>query len=110
MEQKVKAGLFGVGLDTYWSQFEGLLDRLNGYRQQIANKMSELGAEVVDAGMVDAPEKAFEAAAVLKREDVNIVFLFISTYALSSTILPIAREVDAPIVILNVQPTAAIDY
>ncbi|MDR1582973.1 MAG: L-fucose/L-arabinose isomerase family protein [Prevotellaceae bacterium] len=110
MEQRVKIGLFGVGLDTYWSQFEGLLDRLNGYRQQIANKMSDLGAEVTDAGMVDAPEKAFEAAAVLKREDVEIVFLFISTYALSSTILPIAREVDAPIVILNVQPAAAIDY
>jgi L-arabinose isomerase len=111
MEQKkVKAGLFGVGLDTYWSQFDGLLDRLNGYRQEIANKMSELGAEVTDVGMVDTPEKAFEAIAVLKREDVEIVFLFISTYALSSTILPIAREVNVPIVILNVQPTAAIDY
>jgi L-arabinose isomerase len=110
MEQKVKTGLFGVGLDTYWAQFDGLLDRLNGYRQEIANRMSDLGAEVVDAGMVDAPEKAFEAAAMLKRENVEIVFLFISTYALSSTILPIAREVDAPIIILNVQPTAAIDY
>ncbi|MDR1593331.1 MAG: L-fucose/L-arabinose isomerase family protein [Prevotellaceae bacterium] len=107
---KVKAGLFGVGLDTYWSQFDGLLDRLNGYRREIANRMSDLGAEVIDAGMVDAPEKAFEAAAILKREDVEIVFLFISTYALSSTILPIARETGVPIVILNVQPTAAIDY
>jgi L-arabinose isomerase len=110
MEQKVKVGLFGVGLDTYWSQFGGLLDRLNGYRQEIANKMRGLGAEVVDAGMVDAPEKAREAAAMLKREEVDIVFLFISTYALSSTILPIARDVDAPLVMLNVQPTAAIDY
>jgi L-arabinose isomerase len=110
MEQKVKAGLFGVGLDTYWLQFDGLLDHLNGYRQEIANKMSRLGTEVTDAGMVDTPEKAFEAVAILKREDVEIVFLFISTYALSSTILPIAREVNAPIVILNVQPTAAIDY
>ena len=28
----VKAGLIGVGLNTYWDQFDGLLDRLNGYR------------------------------------------------------------------------------
>jgi L-arabinose isomerase len=110
MKEKVKVGLFGVGLDAYWSQFEGLLARLNGYRQEIAKKMSELGSEVTDAGMIDAPEKALEAAAVLKREEVEIVFLFISTYALSSTILPIARELGVPIVILNVQPTASIDY
>ncbi|MDR0384739.1 MAG: L-fucose/L-arabinose isomerase family protein [Prevotellaceae bacterium] len=111
MEQKVKVGLFGVGLDTYWSQFEGLLDRLNGYRHEIANRMSRsAGVEVIDAGMVDAPEKAFAAAAMLKREEVEIVFLFISTYALSSTVLPVAQEVGVPIIILNVQPVAAINY
>jgi L-arabinose isomerase len=110
MEKRVKVGLFGVGLDTYWPQFDGLLDRLNGYRREIASKMSGFGAEVVDAGMVDAPEKAFEAAALLKRENVEVVFLFVSTYALSSTILPVAREVEVPFIILNVQPSAAIDY
>jgi L-arabinose isomerase len=110
MKQKVKTGLFGVGLDTYWSQFEGLLNRLNGYRREIAEKMEDLGACVIDAGMIDSPEKAHEAAAMLRREDVEIVFLFISTYALSSTVLPVAREVGVPVIILNIQPTAAIDY
>lgn len=110
MKQKVKVGLFGVGLDAYWSQFEGLLNRLNGYRLEIAKKMGDLGANVVDAGMIDTPEKAHEAIALLKREEVEMVFLFISTYALSSTILPVAREMGTPIIILNVQPTAAIDY
>jgi len=38
MKQKVKVGLFGVGLDTYWPQFEGLLSRLTGYQQEIAAK------------------------------------------------------------------------
>ncbi len=27
----LKVGLFGIGLDTYWPQFEGLYDRLVGY-------------------------------------------------------------------------------
>ncbi len=107
---KVNVGLFGIGLDTYWDQFDGLLDRLKGYQKQIADKMLEFGADVVDAGLVDSPEKAREAGDYLKKSDVDIVFLYISTYALSSTVLPIAQKLNCPIVILNIQPVAAIDY
>ena len=107
---KVKAGLFSVGLNTYWPQFEGLYDRLTGYRNEIAHRMTLLGADVVDAGMVDCPEKAAEAADLMRKADVEIVFLFISTYALSSTVLPVVQRLRTPVVILNVQPVAAIDY
>lgn len=106
----MKVGLFGIGLDTYWPQFEGLFERLEGYQQQIADKMEEFGAEVVNVGLVDSPVVAREKAAVLKTEDVDILFLYISTYALSSTVLPVVQKVKCPVVILNIQPVAAIDY
>ena len=109
-EKKVKVGLFGVGLNTYWPQFEGLYERLIGYQNEIAARMASLGADVVDAGMVDCPEKAVNAADLMRREGVEIVFLFISTYALSSTVLPVVQKLRVPVVILNVQPSAAIDY
>jgi L-arabinose isomerase len=109
-KQKVKAGLVGVGLDTYWGQFDGLLDRLTGYRRQIAEKMVSLGAEVIDAGMVDNPPKAVAAVQQLKSEDVEILFIFISTYALSSTVLPIVQRLQKPVILLNIQPVPAIDY
>ncbi len=105
-----KVGLFGIGLDTYWDQFDGLLERLEGYQKQIANKLESFGAEVVDAGLVDSPLKAHETADYLKKKDVDIVFLYISTYALSSTVLPVAQKLKCPIIILNIQPVAAIDY
>jgi len=105
-----KAGLFGIGLDTYWDQFDGLLERLNGYQKQIAAKMAEFGAEVIDAGLVDSPVKAREAGDFLKKNDVDIVFLYVSTYALSSTVLPVAQKLKCPVIILNIQPVAAIDY
>ncbi|WP_203257171.1 L-fucose/L-arabinose isomerase family protein [Hyunsoonleella ulvae] len=106
----VKVGLFGIGLDTYWPQFEGLLERLEGYQQQIANKMEGFGAQVVNVGLVDAPEVAREKAQILKTEDVDLLFLYVSTYALSSTVLPVVQKLKCPTIILNIQPVAAIDY
>ena len=106
----IKVGLFGIGLDTYWPQFEGLLERLQGYQSQIADKMESFGAEVVNVGLVDSPIVAREKAQELKTADVDILFLYVSTYALSSTVLPVVQKVKCPIIILNIQPVAAIDY
>ena len=108
--EKVKVGLLGVGLDTYWKQFDELLSRLVGYQESISSQINVMDAEVVNVGMADTPEKAKQSALLLKQADVEIVFLYISTYALSSTILPIAQIVNKPIVMLNVQPTSRIDY
>jgi len=38
------------------------------------------------------------------------VFLFVSTYALSSTVFPVAQRAGCPIVVLNIQPASRIDY
>ena len=105
-----KVGLFGIGLDTYWAQFDGLLGNLKQYQDQIKNRIAGFGVEVADAGMVDNPVKAREAADFLKAQDVEIVFLYVSTYALSSTVLPVAQKLKVPVVILNLQPVAELDY
>lgn len=106
----IKVGLFGIGLDTYWPQFNGLLERLEGYQNQIANNIEGFGAEVVNVGLVDSPVVAREKAEVLKKADVDILFLYVSTYALSSTILPVVQKLKCTTIILNLQPVAAIDY
>ncbi len=105
-----KVGLFGIGLDTYWEQFEGLLENIKKHQLQIKTKIESFGVEVIDAGMVDNVIKAQEAADLLKKNDVEIVFLYISTYALSSTVLPVVQKLKVPVVILNLQPVAQLDY
>jgi L-arabinose isomerase len=105
-----KFGLFGIGLDTYWPQFKGLKERLLGYQAYIAGRLGELGAEVVDAGLVDNPDKARAAADAFNASGVDLIFLYISTYALSHTVLPLAQRTGVPIIVLNLQPVAAIDY
>ena len=106
----MKAGIFSIGLDTYWAQFDGLLDNLNGYHNQIRDRIAAMGIEIVDAGMVDHPGKAQDAAELFKKENAEIIFLFISTYALSSTVLPVVQKAKVPVVMLNLQPVAQLDY
>lgn len=109
-QEKVKVGIFGVGLETYWGQFDGLLSRLLSYQDKICSRIGEMNAEVVNLGMIDTPEKAYQGAISLKQANVELAFLFVSTYALSSTVLPIAQQLNKPIILLNVQPSPAIDY
>ena len=110
MNKQVKVGLFGIGLSTYWGQFEGLKERLEGYQQIIADHIADKGAQVVNTGMVDSIEKAQQAADTFSQEDVALVFLYVSTYALSATVLPVVQRMSCPVIILNIQPSRAIDY
>ena len=109
-QEKIKIGLLGVGLETYWKQFEGLRSRLLSYQQEIGGRLKLLDVDLVDVGMVDNSQKALNAASILKSADVELVFLYVSTYALSSTVLPVAISVGVPLILLNIQPSSSIDY
>ena len=112
MKQKypLKVGLFGIGLEAYWNQFEGLKARLEGYIEIVAQKINAFDTEVVNLGLVDTPEKAFEAGHQFRQNDVDIIFLYVTTYALSSTVLPVVQRAKVPVIILNLSPEASIDY
>jgi L-arabinose isomerase len=102
--------LFGIGLDTYWDQFTGLKERLEGYLQEIHDQLAVVHPHIVNAGLVDNADKAFAAGSLLRRSEVDLIFLYVSTYALSSTVLPVVQRAKVPVIILNLSPAAAIDY
>lgn len=106
----LKIGLFGVGLDVYWKQFEGLKERLEGYLTFVEKKIADMHPEIINLGLVDTPDKAFEAGITFRKQDVDLIFLYVTTYALSSTVLPVVQRAKVPIIILNLAPAPAIDY
>jgi L-arabinose isomerase len=107
----LKVGLFGIGLDAYWPQFEGLKERLEGYLGLVDSRLNTFEyVETVNLGLVDTPEKAVEAGHKFRQHDVDILFLYVTTYALSATVLPTVQRVKVPVVVLNLSPEAAIDY
>src|SRR5207237_7508279 len=107
---ELRVGLFGIGLDTYWPQFEGLRERLLGFMEQVARRLARSGLQVVNLGLIDTAERALEAGHQFRREDVDLIFLYVTTYALSATVLPVVRRAKVPVIILNLSPTPAIDY
>lgn len=106
----LRAGLFGIGLDAYWPQFAGLQQRLEGYVARVAEKLARPGVEIVNLGLVDSPDRAYAAGHEFRRADVDVIFLYVTTYALSSTVLPVVRRAKVPIIVLNLVPEPSIDY
>lgn len=106
----LRIGLFGIGLDAYWPQFPGLKERLEGYVARVARKLARPGVEIVNLGLVDHPEGAYAAGRKFRQADVDLIFLHVTTYALSSTVLPVVLRAKVPVIILNLQPAPAIDY
>jgi len=110
MEEELRVGLFGIGLDTYWPQFPGLRETLAGFTAQVARRLERPGVQVINLGLIDTPEKSLAAGHEFRKADVDLIFLYVTTYALSSTVLPAVRRAKIPVVILNLAPSAAIDY
>ncbi|MGA3160511.1 MAG: arabinose isomerase [Terracidiphilus sp.] len=108
--QQLRVGLCGIGLDAYWSQFAGLKTRLEGYVEQVAVRLARPGVEIVNLGLVDTTARSREAGHQCRREDIDILFLYVTTYALSNTVLPLVQRAGVPVIVLNLQPEAAIDY
>jgi L-arabinose isomerase len=100
----------GLGLEAYWEQFNGLEARLLGYLSEIEQKVSGPARLTFNFGLIDTPQKAVEAGHSCRRDDIDILLVYVSTYALSSTVLPVLLRAKAPVIFLNLQPAGAIEY
>jgi len=109
-ERTARVGLFAVAHSTYWNQFEGLYESLCRYHKDAKDMISKNGVEVIDYGIVDSSESAFETARKMQGDMPDVIFCNMITYATSSAFTPILREVNVPIILLALQPRSGLDY
>ena len=105
-----RIGVFGVGYYKYWGQFKGLLEALEQKQTAFLEKLQKNEVEVVDFGLIDRVEKAYELVPKLKAANLDLIFCDMLTYATSSTFGVIIKSVDVPIVLVALQPQHALDY
>src|SRR3546814_1195757 len=69
-----------------------------------------MDAEVVDVGFISDAQEGATAADRLRREDCDLIVLFLTTYLTASMVLPIAQRSGAPILVIDLQPTEKMDH
>ncbi len=105
-----RVGVFGIGLAAYWPQFPGLEERLEGYQREVEQRLSSFGAKVISAGLIDDATSARQAGLLFAGHDLDLLFCYVGTYATSSQVLPIVQQAKLRVLVLNLQPTEALDY
>lgn len=108
--KKPRIGIYSMGLKHYWGQFPGLRGRLLEYGEFIAKKVESFGADVFFYGLVDCEQEGEKAGEYFNEKNVDLIFVHSATYVTSASVLPVHRICNAPAVILNLQPTAKINY
>ena len=102
-------GLLGVGHWKYWDQYPGLREELLGYLGDLEGQVRANGVETVDFGMVDDAGSTYAALERIKAAPIDLLMVDMLTYATSATWGILAREVGMPIVLVALQPDAALD-
>ncbi len=108
--RSARVGIFGVGYYVYWNQFPGLLDELHAKLNVLDGRVRATGVEVHNYGIIDKAQSAYALAARMKADDLDLIFCDMLTYATSATFGVIVRNLDVPIVLVALQPLAALDY
>ena len=103
-------GVFGVGHHSYWEQFDGLLDEMHRKLEVFVNKVRSRDVQVTNFGLVDNAQGAYALLPRLKAAQLDVVFCDMLTYATSSTFGILVRDLDVPVVLVALQPLAALDY
>ncbi len=106
---KAKVGVFSIALGAYLPQFPQLVPEFNAQYDAFKKTLPDT-VEIIDGGLVTTKEQAMAAGDKFRSADVDLVFLQMLTYATSYNVLPAIRDLDVPVVVVNVQKKLAPDY
>ncbi len=109
VETKARVGVFSIALGAYLPQFPSLVPEFES-QYEAFKKTIPTTVEIVDGGIVTTKEQSQEAGNKFRSADVDLVFLQLLTYATSYNMLPAVKDLDVPIVLVNVQKLRALDY
>lgn len=105
-----RVGILGVGHHTYWNQFDGLLEEIRNKLSAFETIVRQQDVEVFNLGISDCAETAYRVVPAIRSANLDLLFIDMLTYATSSSIAAVFREIDIPMVLIALQPMKAMDY
>ena len=109
VETKARVGVFAIALGAYLPQFPSLAPEFEGQYNDFKKTLPDT-VELINGGIVTTKEQAMEAGDKFRAADVDLVILQLLTYATSYNMLPAVRDLDVPVVLVNLQKKKAPDY
>lgn len=109
VETKARVGVFSIALGAYLPQFPTLLPEFEAQYEAFKKTLPDT-VEIIDGGLVTTKELSQEAGDKFRAADVDLVIMQLLTYATSYNMLPAIRDLNVPVVLVNVQKKAAPDY
>lgn len=109
VETKARVGVFAIALGAYLPQFPQLVEE---FKEQYADFKKRIpgSVELIDGGIVTTKEQSVKAGDKFRCADVDLVIMQLLTYATSYNMLPAVRDLDVPVVLVNLQKNKAPDY
>ena len=107
--RKPRIGIIGMGHFVYWPQFDGLLNELKEKQKALTAFFSD-SVETVDIGYADDIDSAFVALKRAIAEDIDALFIVMSTYITSAVAFPFAKYLRVPQILVGLQPLDRLDY
>ncbi len=107
-----RVGVCAVGHSVYWPQFDGLRERLLAHVATFVGTLRARAAATIvpTDGLCDTTERAVELGDALARERLDLLIVYVATYAPSAHVLPVIRRCGAPVLLVGLQPAPALDY
>ncbi len=109
VETKARVGVFSIALGAYLPQFPTLLPEFEAQYEAFKKTLPNT-VEIIDGGLVTTKELSQAAGDKFRAADVDLVIMQLLTYATSYNMLPAVRDLNVPVVLVNVQKKAAPDY
>ena len=107
--RKTRIGIIGMGHFIYWPQFDGLKEELMKKQVHFRKYFSD-EAELIDLGFVDDIDTAYIALKRAQLEDIDALFIIMSTYITSAAVFPFAKYLKVPQILVGIQPLDRLDY
>jgi len=109
--RRTKVGLVAGGLGAYWPQFPDLLPQLQRSATRVSERLGAIGEiDLVDVGFISDAQEGAAAAERLRAAGCDLIVGFLTTYMTSSMLVPVAQRSDAPVLLINLQPTEKMDH
>ena len=109
VETKARIGVFSIALGAYLPQFPTLRAEFESQYEAFKQTLPHT-VEIIDGGMVTTKEQAQEVGGLFRAADVDLVIMQLLTYATSYNMLPAIKDLDVPVVLVNLQKLKALDY